>query len=145
MPTINTVARIVTTPLPRMLSPKAHAFVDYCAVGAFLGSALWFWKKNKRASLAALICGGAELAVSLLTDYPGGIKKVIDFRTHRDIDFGLAAMAATMPEFLAFEDDAEKSFFTAQGLVITAANQVTQFPEKPEKHERPKEWRRRAA
>jgi hypothetical protein len=130
MPLTNSLAKVVAKPLPRMVSPKAHAVADYVTVGAFLTGAGFFWQRSKRAALGALICAGAELAVNLLTDYPGGIKKVISFRTHREIDLGLAAMTATMPEFLAFKDDSERKFFLAQGMLITAASELTQFPKK---------------
>jgi hypothetical protein len=136
MAIFNTVARIATKPLPRAITPKAHAVIDYLTVGAFLVSAAWFWRRSKRASVAALVCGGAELAVSLLTDYPGGVKKIISLRTHRDIDFGLAAMTASMPEFLAFEDDSEKKFFMAQGTLITAVSQLTQVTDRPGRPEK---------
>jgi hypothetical protein len=106
-------------------------------------SAAWLWPRNKRATLAALICGGAELALGLLTKYPGGVKKAISFHTHGEIDLGLAAMVATMPEFLAFKDDNEKKLFLAQGAIITAVRELTQFPEKPSFAERVE--RRKAA
>jgi len=130
MPLLNSLAKVLTKPVPRLISPKAHAAVDYASVGAFLMSAGFFWQRSKRAAIGALICAGAELAVSLLTDYPGGIKRVISFRTHGEIDLGLAAMTATMPEFLAFKDDSERKFFLAQGALITAATELTQFPAK---------------
>jgi hypothetical protein len=136
MPALNRLAKIMTKPLPRMVSPAAHAVVDYVSVGSFLMSAGFFWRRNKRAALAALICGGANLALNLLTNYPGGVKKVISFRTHREIDLGLAAMIATMPEFLAFREDSEKRFFLAQGVLITAATELTQFPEKVRRTEK---------
>jgi hypothetical protein len=128
MPITNSLAKIVAKPLPRMISPKAHAVVDYATVGAFLMGAGFFWQRSKRAALGALICAGAELAASLLTDYPGGVKKVISFPTHGEIDLGLAAMTATMPEFLAFKDDSERKFFLVQGVLITAVSELTQFP-----------------
>ena len=129
MPILNSLARIAAKPLPKMISPKTHAVLDYMTVGAFVASAGWFWSRSKRAALASLICGSAQLAVSLLTDYPGGVRKIISFKIHRDIDFGLAAMTATMPEFLAFNEESEKKFFQAQGVVISAATQLTDFPE----------------
>lgn len=79
MPILNGLAKIVAKPIPRMITPKTHAIVDYITVGLFLGSAAGFWRRNKRAAVAALICSGAELAVTLLTDYPGGVKKFINF------------------------------------------------------------------
>jgi hypothetical protein len=136
MPILNSAVQIAAKPFPKVISPKAHAIIDYMTVGSFLITAAWFWGRSKRAALAALISGGADLAVSLLTNYPGGIKKIINFRTHRDIDFGLGAMTATMPEFLAFKDEAERKFFLAQGTMITAISQLTKFPEKSVRAER---------
>jgi hypothetical protein len=136
MPMLNSAVRIAAKPFPKAISPKAHAMIDYMIVGSFFVTAASFWKRNKRAAIAALIVAGADLAVSLLTNYPGGAKKVINFRTHRDIDFGLGAMAATLPEFLAFKDEAERKFFLAQGAVITAVTQLTSCPEKSLRAER---------
>jgi hypothetical protein len=64
-----------------------------------------------------------------LTDYPGGVKKVISFRTHSEIDLGLAAMMASMPEFLAFNNDHGSKLFLAQGALITAVNELTKLPD----------------
>src|SRR5207237_9899633 len=124
MPILNSAVQIAAKPFPRAIYPKAHAIIDYGTVGSCSMTAAWFWRRSKRAALAALISGGAELAVSLLTNYPGGVKKAINFRTHRDIDFGLGAMTATMPEFLAFKDENERKFFLAQGVMITAVRQL---------------------
>ena len=136
MPILNSAVQIAAKPFPRAISPKAHAIIDYVTVGSFLMTAAWFWRRSKRAALAALISGGAELAVSLLTNYPGGVKKAINFRTHRDIDFGLGAMTATMPEFLAFKEENERKFFLAQGAMITAISELTRFPDKSRRAER---------
>jgi hypothetical protein len=144
MPILNTAAKLLVKPVPKFLSPKAHAVIDYITVGSFLMSAGWLWSRNKRAALAALICGGAELALGLLTNYPGGVKKAISFHTHGEIDLGLAAMVATMPEFLAFKDDDEKKLFLVQGAIITGVRELTEFPEKPSFAERMTE-RRKAA
>ena len=130
MPLLNSAVQIAAKPFPRAISPKAHAIIDYITVGSFFMTAAWFWGRSKRAAIAALISGGAELVVNLLTDYPGGVKKVIHFRTHRNIDLGLAAMTATMPEFFAFRDEREKKFFVAQGAMITAVSEMTRVPKK---------------
>jgi len=136
MPILNSAVQIAAKPFPKAISPKTHAIIDYVMAGSFLVTAAIFWGRNKRAAIASLISGGAELAVSLLTNYPGGVKKLINFRTHRDIDFGLGAMTATMPEFLAFNSEAETKFFLAQGATITAMTQLTKFPDKSVRAER---------
>jgi hypothetical protein len=136
MPLLNSVAKVVAKPPPRMLTPKAHAVVDYVTAASFLIGAGLFWHRNKRAALAALICGGSKIGVSLLTDYPGGVTKVIDFGTRREIDLGLGAMIATMPEFLGFKGDSARTFFLAQGALIAASTELTQFPDKVRREEK---------
>ncbi|HVN22207.1 MAG TPA: hypothetical protein VMU05_25700 [Dongiaceae bacterium] len=130
MPMLNNVVKMAAKPIPDILSPGAHAILDYMIAGACFATAGLFWRQNKRAAVAALLCGGAQLGVSMLTDYPGGVRKAIKFPTRRKLDLGLAAMAAAMPEFLNFEDEPQRKFFTAQGVLITAANELTRFPER---------------
>src|SRR6266850_2562444 len=127
MPVVTSATNILTKRMPKVISPKAHAIVDYITVGAFLLTGVFYWSRNKRAALGAFLCGGAELATSLLTDYPGGVKKVISFRNHGKIDTGLAAMTATMPEFMSFRHTREKSFFLAQAGMMTAVTNLTDF------------------
>lgn len=130
MPVLNKVVQLAIKPFPSAISEKGHAIADYANVGIFLIAVSSFWRRNKRAAIGALISATAALAVNLLTDYPGGAKKVIHYRRHRDIDFGLAALAATTPEFLAFEETPERRFFIAEGMAISAITQLTKFPEK---------------
>jgi hypothetical protein len=131
MPVITAVANTLTKPLPRVLSPKAHAVADYLTIGSLLAAAALFWCRNPKASLGAIVCAGAGLATSLLTDYPGGVAKVISYPTHGKIEIGLAAMMATVPEFLAFNDDKEKKFFLAEAAAVTAVSNLTDFRPKP--------------
>jgi hypothetical protein len=125
MPILNSAARLAAKPFPQAIPPQAHAIIDYISVACFLVSGAWFFGRNKRAAVGALVSGGAALVINLLTDYPGGLRKSINFPTHRDIDFGLAAMAASMPEFLAFKDDDPRKFFLIQGMLISAVAELT--------------------
>ena len=127
MPMLTSATHVLTKRMPKIISPKAHAVADYFTAGAFLLTGAIYWSRNKRAALGAFICAGAELATSLLTDYPGGVKKVISFRNHEKFDLGLAAMTATMPEFMGFRHEREKTFFLAQAGVMTAVTNLTDF------------------
>ena len=126
MPVLNNLTKMVAKPIPRMITPKAHAVIDYASVGVFLGSTALFWRRNRRAALASLLCGGAELGLMLLTDYPGGMKKILSFETHRELDYGLAALTASVPETMAFKHTGETKFFRAQGALLTLLGELTQ-------------------
>ena len=127
MPIVNTFAKAAVKPFPRVISPKAHAILKYVAAGSMLGGAAWLWKRNKRASLAALLCAGAEVAANLATDYEGAGRKPIEFGARRSIDLGLAAVVASVPEFMEINDDSEKKFFLAEGALITVISELTRY------------------
>lgn len=130
MPILHSLIKVAAKPIPAVISPKAHAIIDYVTVGVFLAGAARFWRRNKRAAIAAGVCGGAKLAVSMMTAYPGGVRRSIRFPHRREIDLGLAAMTATMPEFLGFKDEPQRKFFQIQGAVTTAVTELTDFPER---------------
>ena len=85
--------------------------------GSFLLAGALFWKRNRRAAVGSLLCGGATGAVSLLTDYFGeGPRKPISYPMHGQIDTGLIAMTAAMPRLVRIEDDREAKFFSREAL-----------------------------
>jgi hypothetical protein len=125
MAMLNTVAKAITKPMPRMISPKSHSMLDYVTAGVFLAGAGFFWRRNKRAAIASLVSGTAVAAVSALTEYPGGVNGVFGLEKHRNIEVGLAAMVAAMPEFFSFGDEPEKNFFRIQGVLMTCISELT--------------------
>lgn len=132
------LVRVAVRPMPDVISPNGHSVIDYLIAGTFFAAFGLFWRRNKRAAVASLVCGSAQLGVSMLTDYPGGSRRPIKFASRRKLDLGLAAMTAAMPRFLYFEKDPQRRFFAAQGLLITVANELTQFPQtrEPQRKER---------
>jgi hypothetical protein len=127
MPLADRATRLVANRLPKVIGPRAHAVADYTTAGAFALMGAMFWRTNKRASVGALLCGAAITATSLLTDYPGGVKRVISFPTHGRIDAGLAGLTAAMPNFLAFSDEEEARYFRGAALVETLIAGITDF------------------
>jgi len=113
--------------MPKIIKPHAHAVSDYLIAGAFFVTAALYWRRNKRAAISSLICGGIATTNSVLTDYPGGAWKVISFQTHGKLDAGLAALTATLPRVMAFAEDAEARFFTMQSMAETAVTAMTDF------------------
>lgn len=125
MALLNSGVRALTNRLPKVLSPKQHAIIDYATAGSFLVGAALFWNRNKRAALGSLACGLAEASVAMLTDYPGGVFKVMDFPTHGRVDAGMAAGLEAMPSLLGL--GASGWFFRAQGLGIATVTGLTDF------------------
>jgi len=113
--------------MPKMIGPRTHAALDYAVAGSFLLMGALYWKRNRRAAIGSLLCGGATAAVSLLTDYPGGARKVIPYAMHGQIDTGLIAMTAAMPKLVNIEGTREAKFFSRQAVAKTAITAMTNF------------------
>jgi hypothetical protein len=120
-------ANMVAKKLPKVFDAKTHAVLDYLTAGAFFAMAAMFWGSNKRAAIGAGMCGSAVVATSMLTDYPGGVQRVISFETHGRIDTGLAGLTAGIPNVMAFNDEDEAKYFRGAALVETIITGLTDF------------------
>lgn len=127
MPFFDSVANIAARKMPRVINPTTHAVLDYAVAGGFFFMAARFWRTNRRAALGALFCGGATVTNSVLTNYPGGALKLVDYKTHGKIDAGLAAITASAPQFLGFSDKSEARFFSIQAIAETMITGLTDF------------------
>jgi len=127
MPILDQAAKWTTNKMPKVINPTAHAIIDYAMAASFFGMAVFFWRRNKRAAVSALVCGAAETITSLCTDYPGGVVDEISFETHVAIDFGLSGMVASLPDILRFNDEPESKFFRIQGLALATVTGLTDF------------------
>jgi len=125
MPVLQKGVAAVANRMPKVISPKAHSIIDYATIGTWFALGAWMWGRNKRAAISALVCGGAELGTTLMTDFPGGVADVLSFPTHLKIDMGLAATATALPSFMGFDDEDEAKWFRIMGLNITAVGAMT--------------------
>jgi hypothetical protein len=137
MPLLQSGASFAARKMPKVVTPGTHAFLDYAVAGAFLIMGARLWKQHRRAAVGSLSCGAAAAINSMLTDYPGGVFRVIDYQTHGKIDAGLAALTAAVPNFLGFSDDAEASFFNGLAIaetVVTGLTDYNHYTDEPEEH-----------
>jgi hypothetical protein len=126
MPILVQATQWATNRMPKAISPKAHAIIDYAMAASFFGMAGLFWRRDKRAAVSCLVCGAAETLNSLLTDYPGGIGS-LSFETHGAIDFGLVGLIASVPGLMRFSGEPEARFFRLQGMAMAAVTGLTDF------------------
>lgn len=127
MPVLQKGVAALANRMPKVISPKGHAIADYATIGTFFLLGSLFWGRNKRAAISAFICGGSELATTLMTDFPGGVTPLISFPTHGKIDMGLAAACMAMPNFMGFGDEAEAKWLRFLGINITVVTGLTDF------------------
>ena len=127
MPLLANITKSVTDRMPKVISPGAHAIIDYATAAGFIGMGIFMWKREKRAAISSLVCGAAEALTAVMTNYPGGLVKEISFETHGRIDVGMAGMVATMPGVMHFEDDPASRFFSMQAIMLAAVTGLTDF------------------
>lgn len=139
MPLWQTGLRMAVGKMPKFIGPTTHAVIDYAVAGSFLLTGILFWKRNKRAAVGSLFCGAAAVANIMLTDYPGGVRKVISYKAHGRIDTGLAGITAAMPRLMSFDEEPEARFFEIEALSKTAIVGLTDFEyyEHPSSERRP--------
>ncbi len=113
--------------MPKLITPTTHAVLDYVVAGIFLAMGARLWKRNRRAAVGSLVCGGATALNAMVTDYPGGVVRAIDYNTHGRIDAGLAAMTASAPRLLGFANEDEARFFNVQALTETVITTLTAY------------------
>lgn len=125
---VNYATKLITDRLPKVLNPRQHAVADYMVAGTcFIFGAIFWARGNRRAAVAAVTCGAAATANTLITDFPGGVTKLIDFKTHGQIDGGLALATGAMPNLMGFSDTPESGFFRILALGETAVAAMTDF------------------
>ena len=141
MPLLQTGINVLTKRMPKVISPRTHAIIDYATAGSFLLTGALLWKRNKRAAVGSMLCGIMEAQTAMITDFPGGLTPLISFETHGKIDAGFAGLVGMMPNLLAFGDEPEAMFFRGQALAIASVTGMTDFSEDGRRRSR----RRRAA
>jgi hypothetical protein len=106
--------------VPKLISPRVHAWLDAAVTTYFLGLGVWFAIRGKgRAAAAAFVNGTMVAGVSMLTDYDGDGKKPIDFKMHGTMDAVQMTMAGLGPVMHGFAGEPEAKYFYAQ-----AANEL---------------------
>jgi hypothetical protein len=130
MSVLTSTADVATRRLPKLLTAEAHHAADYLLVGSFAAAGAWFFRRNRRAALAAWISGASLLGLTVLTSYPGKNRRYLAFPLHGKIETGMAAMVAAMPEFLRLEDDKERHYFTIKAGLLTVISNLTAFSER---------------
>jgi hypothetical protein len=107
----------MTDQIPRVIDARSHAVLDYATAAGFLALGAYMQPRNSLAAALAFINGAAVLGLSLLTDYPGGLWRVISFKTHGIVDAVQAGLSGTGPRLFGFENAPEAKLFYGQAAL----------------------------
>jgi hypothetical protein len=102
--------------LTRTISPAQHAVLDYSVAATFLTFGFSVRSRHRAAATLAFVNGAMVLGMSLLTDYPGGVFRMLSFRAHRTGDIAQAALAGLGPVLFGFGNDPEAKYFYGQAV-----------------------------
>jgi hypothetical protein len=101
----------------------------------------YFWGRHRRATATALINAGAVLGVSMFTDYPGALRRIIPFEDHGKADVGQALLATGLPVAMGFSGEAASTPFQLQSINEFAVISTTDW-QSPEEEKVQQIWRR---
>jgi len=113
--------------LPKVISPTAHGVIDYCHAAFFFAVGMFCRRSNKRAATAAFVTSGFIVAQSLLTDYRFGLKPVIPFETHGEMDRLFAAGSWLIPKVFGFEGTPAATIFSSNSLAESTVVAATDW------------------
>ena len=117
----------MTNRVPKVINPAAHAVADYVSAGAMIATGFALRHRNRRAANFAFANGAGIIALSMITDYPGGLFPRINFRNHGAVDMILAALTAAGPALLGFGSTSEAQVFYGQAAAETAVIAATDW------------------
>jgi hypothetical protein len=114
--------------VPKVISPRVHAWLDAAVVAYFVGVAGWCAIRTKFGAMtSALVNAGMVAGVSLFTDYDGDGKRPINFKLHGTLDVMQAATAAAGPFLHGFADEPEAALFYGQAVKEVAIVATTDW------------------
>ncbi|MGQ0825341.1 MAG: hypothetical protein ACT4OX_10000 [Actinomycetota bacterium] len=114
--------------LVRFLPAWFHGVADY-AVGALLIVVSLAVGGSGAAVATGVVVGAVVLAVSMLTKYPLGVKKVLPFTVHSAGDYLAATLLLVAPSVLSFSDSdgGLSAFYVVIGIAVAVVSLITNY------------------
>ena len=142
MALMNQATNLLKTKLPKVISPTTHGVIDYAHAAFFLAVGLLCSRSNKRAAAAAFATSGYILGGALLTDYRYGLKPVIPFETHGQMDSIFASSSWMVPLAFGFRGTKAARVFELNSLAEASVVGMTDWSSQRAHAEREEnQWR----
>lgn len=114
----------------KLIPARVHGVLDFASAFALIAFALVL-RGSGIAVATGVVLGLVLIVVSLLTDYPLGVIRVIPFKVHSAGDYLGAVSLLAAPFVLGFRDtDSTLSFlYIAAGVALIAVSLLTNYEE----------------
>lgn len=109
----------------KLINPTVHGYLDYATVVLFLLAPNLLSLSGLPAMIAYALAV-IHLAVTLVTDFPSGIFKLIPFTLHGWIERIVGPVLVVLPFVLGFAETA-KYFYIVVGIVIIVVGVLTDY------------------
>ena len=111
----------------KLLSPRAHGYVDYLVVAWFLAGPNVFQFGGLAATIAYVLAG-VHLLLTVATNFPLGLVKVVPFPLHGLIEVGVAVLLFALPWVAGFSiDEVAKNFYVGAGAAVLVVFLITDY------------------
>jgi hypothetical protein len=127
MSTAKDVERFEFTSIPKVVSPKVHAIIDWGLFAGTLTAAYLFGRKNRVIGMSALMTALVEGANVAFTDFPGGMFRKLSFPSHGRMGIGNLPTFAALPALMGFANRPESLFFYGQVALALLVISSTDF------------------
>ena len=112
--------------VPRFVSLDGHRTVDYILAGTLIAGGAAFWHKDRKASVASFVCGGALIGLNLATRYPSNRRAPLALVHHREAERALAGLLASIPAVFRMEKNVGR-YFSAHSIALGVLDNLTSF------------------
>lgn len=109
----------------KKLNPTQHGYLDYVTVFLFLAAPSVLGLTGM-AGMFAYVLAVIHLAVTLLTDFPLSVYKLIPFPIHGWIERGVGPVLILVPFVFGFTPTAS-GFYVTVGIVIVLVGLMTDY------------------
>ncbi len=111
----------------KIISPKFHGCLDYLVVLVFLAAPSLLHLSMVPAAISYSLAG-IHLLLTLLTDFPLGLWKLVPLSWHGMIELIVGPVLVVLPFLLGFgSEPAVQYFYVVNGLVILAVWSLTDY------------------
>jgi hypothetical protein len=111
----------------KLISPKVHGYLDYVVVLVFLAAPALLHFSGIPAVISYTLAG-VHFALTLLTNFPLGLVKLIPLKIHGYIELAVGPCLIALPFVLGLSSEpAALGFYVTSGIVILVVWALTDY------------------